>query len=289
MPSMLHEALVLLFQKRPTLAPELVRDVLRQPLPAYDNVEVRDANLGQIVPTEYHADLVVLLYEGAPVFGIVVEVQLGIDEDKPYTWPLYATALRAKHRCPTCVMVVTPDAHIATWAARPIAMGPGTSFVPLVLGPSAVPWVTDAEEARRAPELAVLSAQAHGTQARGLEVAMAALAAASGLDEERATLYYDLVYLALSEATRSELEKLMQSRPYEYHSEFARKHIAIGRTEGKAEGIAEAILGVFDARAMAIPAEIRQRIEACEDLDALRRWHKRAVVAAIPADIFDER
>jgi hypothetical protein len=34
MPSLLHEALVLLFRNRPELAPELLRDALRIELPA---------------------------------------------------------------------------------------------------------------------------------------------------------------------------------------------------------------------------------------------------------------
>jgi hypothetical protein len=44
-------------------------------------------------------DLVVLLLSsGEPVYGIVVEVQLGRDEKKPYSWPLYQAALRARLR-----------------------------------------------------------------------------------------------------------------------------------------------------------------------------------------------
>ncbi|MFH2006446.1 MAG: hypothetical protein ABI333_07670 [bacterium] len=32
MPTLLHEAIVMLFQERPQLAPELIREVLEQPL-----------------------------------------------------------------------------------------------------------------------------------------------------------------------------------------------------------------------------------------------------------------
>ncbi len=287
MPSILHEALVRLFRNRPTLAPELLHDAMHQSLPTYDRVDVTEAGLSQIVPTEYHADLVVLLHESKPVFGIIVEVQLNRDDDKMYTWPLYAAALRGKrcrHRRPTCVMVVAPDADVAGWAAQPIETGqPGSPFTPLVLGPDAVPWVTDVEEARRAPELAVLSAQAHGKDIRAVEVAVAALAAASGLDDERAMLYCDLVYMAVSEAAREKLEELMQSGLYEYQSEFAKRYLA----KGKAEEAARAVLAVFEARGMKVSDDVRGRIAACEEIDTLERWHKRAVVAANAADIFE--
>ena len=125
-------------------------------------MEVREADLSQITPTEYRSDLVVLLRAGEPVYGIVVEVQLGRDEKKLYSWPLYQAALRARLRCPVCVLVVAPEPGVAEWARRPIEIGqPGVTFVPLVLGAEGVPVVTDAEVARQHPELAVLSVQAH--------------------------------------------------------------------------------------------------------------------------------
>jgi hypothetical protein len=47
----------------------------------------------------------------------------------------------------------------------PAASCGGNRFTPLVLGPSGVPAVTEAEAARQDPELAVLSAMAHGKDA----------------------------------------------------------------------------------------------------------------------------
>ena len=61
MPSVVHQILVELFQRRPTLAPDLLRDALGQVLPDFDYVELSDADLSQIVPTEYRADQVLVL------------------------------------------------------------------------------------------------------------------------------------------------------------------------------------------------------------------------------------
>ena len=33
------------------------------------------------------------------------KVQLGRDEDKPFSWPFYAAAMRLRYRCDTCLLV----------------------------------------------------------------------------------------------------------------------------------------------------------------------------------------
>lgn len=103
-----------------------------------------------------------ILEDQAPVLGIVVEVQLAPDKDKRFVWPVYATNLRARLKCPVCLLVITDDDRVARWAAKPIELGGGNQFVPVVLGPSGVPEVTDPAQANADPELAVLSAMAHG-------------------------------------------------------------------------------------------------------------------------------
>lgn len=113
MPSQLHEALLVLFRNDPTLAPALLREALQLELPAYTEARVESAELTDVQPAEYRADLVVLLYEQRPVLGIVVEAQLSVDEQKRFAWPVYAVGLRARMRCPVCLLVVTPDAASA--------------------------------------------------------------------------------------------------------------------------------------------------------------------------------
>ncbi len=77
-----------------------------------------------------------------PVLGIVVEAQLQSDTDKRYSWPVYATGLRARIRCPVCLLVLTFSEPVAKWAAQGIDLGGGNRFTPLVIGPSGVPTVT---------------------------------------------------------------------------------------------------------------------------------------------------
>jgi hypothetical protein len=120
MPSQLHEALLLLFRNRPTLAPGLLREALHVELPTYTEARIEAADLTDVQPAEYRADLVVLLYDQRPVLGVIIEVQLGIDERKRFAWPVDATGLRARMRCPVCVLVVTADDSVARWASKAI-------------------------------------------------------------------------------------------------------------------------------------------------------------------------
>ncbi|MGK3959331.1 hypothetical protein WMF38_40585 [Sorangium sp. So ce118] len=287
MPSVTHEALVELFKNRPTLAAEMLQDALGQPIPAFTEARVESSDLAKIVPSDRRADVIVVLLVGEqqrPAMAIVVEVQLGVDPDKPYVWPVYVSQTRARHRCPTWLLAVTVDAEIARWCARPIEMGhPGLTLTPLVLGPAGVPVVTDAEQARAAPEVVVLSAMAHGQEEVGEAIGVAFLEAAAGLDEERRTLYWDLVLSSLNAAARRTLEAMMKSG-YEFQSEFARSYVAKGvekgRKEGREQGIleakAQAVLAFLEARGLEVPAEVRERVLTSTDVAELDRWIRRA-------------
>jgi hypothetical protein len=281
-PSATLDALVALFRNRPALAPELLRDALHVELPRYAEARTESADFSQAHAVEFRADLVVLLFDGKPVLAIVVEVQLDRDDDKLYSWPAYGALARSQFACPSVVLVFAPRQAVATWAHKPIAHGPGSVYQPLVVGPGAVPVVRDVEEARNAPELAVLSATAHGADpAVGAEVAFAAAVASAGLPEDRATLYWDQVLVSLNGATRAALEKMMSTGNYEYQSDFAKKYVA----QGEAKGEAKALLRVLAARKLSITDEQQQRILACTDLGVLDRWLERAVTAPSTDDV----
>src|SRR6185437_6904447 len=207
MPSTPHEVLVDLLKSRPSLAAELLTEALGLALPAYTDARVASADLTRIKPAEYRADLVVLLLDGdVPIHVLIVEVQLGKDPRKRFTWPAYIAGARATHGCPVTLLVVAPDPSVAKWCAEPIETGvPGFVLRPPVLGREAVPLVTDAEEAARRPELGVLSAMAHGWGEHGAEIADAVLPVVRGLSEDKGKLYGDLVLIYLNQAARRAL------------------------------------------------------------------------------------
>jgi hypothetical protein len=60
---------------------------------------------------------------------------------------------------------------------------------------------------------------------------------------------------------------------------------AAGRAEGGVSAKVAAILAVLAARGIPVPASVRARIEACEDLTTLDRWITRAATAASAEDV----
>jgi Domain of unknown function (DUF4351) len=278
MPSQLHEAHLLLFRNHPALAAELIRGALGVELPAFSEAREVSADLTEIQPAEYRADLVVELWADAmPVYGIVVEVQLAESVRKPFVWPAYVVNLRARLECPVALLVVTPDESVARWAARTVCLGGLHYFTPYVLGPSSVPVVTDEAQARQNPELAVLSAMAHGRDAdavRAIEIAIAAQRASIGLDADRSGIYGDLIMSSLGEAAREAL-KTMATQKYEFQSDFAKHYFAAGRAEGKAEGEAHGraalVLRQLMTRFGLVEGGVIERVEraSIEELDAI--------------------
>jgi hypothetical protein len=290
MPSHLHEVLIKMFRDRPALAADLLVGPLGIGVPAFESAHLSAAELTDVTPTEYRADAVVTLnVAGRPVFAVVVEVQLSADSRKRYVWPAYVATLYARLRCPAMLLVLCPDAAVAAWCAQPIVVSnPGLVLTPVVLGPEQVPVVTDIRVARRQPELAVLSALAHGGE-RDPAVFTALFSALDVIDLDQATLYIDLVLMVLPAAARVWLEEFMTTTPFRYQSDFARRYFGLGEAKGKAEGKAEgeisALLAILDARGILVPDDVRAEIAACVEIDQLEAWIRRAATAERIEDV----
>jgi hypothetical protein len=168
--------------------------------------------------------------------------------------------------------VVTPDPAVAQWAGQPIDLGNGT-FVPRVVGPEGIPQVTDRDQAVREPQLAVLSAVAHGggEVATAVAIARAAVNAVSSLPEEQRLLYSVLTERALSEAARRPLE--MEPQIEKFFTEAHRRSY----DQGKAKGEAKALVAILKRRGLAITDEQQHQIATCTDLATLDRWLERAL------------
>jgi hypothetical protein len=297
MVSLKHEGVLQLVRDRPAFAADLLGDLLAVKVPAFRKARCVDVTLSQVAPAEYRADAVVLFTKRKPVFGVIIEAQLRPKKDKRFTWPLYAVGARARERCPFVVLVVAPDAATARWAARPIELGGGNQYTPLVVGPDGVPKLTDPGRARREPQLAVLSVMAHG---RGEVTTAAAIGAAAAkailrLSEEQRMLYSLLIEANLSEAARKAIE--MQPGLEKFFSEAQRRNFERGRAEGeargkaegeargKAEGEAAALLKILTRRGLTLTAEQRRCIMGCTDVAMLERWLDRALSVSSVAEL----
>ena len=78
---------------------------------------------------------------------------------------------------------------------------------------------------------------------------------------------------------------------YEWQSDFAREYVGIGREEGREEGaalgVARSVIAVLETRGFAPSSEVRERVEACTDLQTLDQWLRAAMKVDRPEDLFD--
>jgi len=292
MPSIDHEAILALFRNAPRLVGLLVGRTCGVAVDWSGPVTVADSDLSEVQPVERRADLVLR----GPGLSVVVEVQRSRDGGKRLSWPAYVTHERAAAGgLPTMLVVVAMDPSVARWARRPITTGhPGFVLKPLVLGREAIPRITDPDSARAQPELAVLSAMAHGDGPDALAVGRAAVAGLTMVDTSNTSLYFDIVLRAVGSVVRRLLEDPL-TIPYTYKSDFAKRYIAIGREEGREEGreqgearaLRRSIRAILDARSLSLSPKHIARLEACTNIHQLDDWLERAVTAPDCHALFD--
>jgi hypothetical protein len=63
---------------------------------------------------------------------------------------------------------------------------------------------------------------------------------------------------------------------------------AEARAEGRAEARADDVLTVLRVRGIAVPDAARERILAQKDLEQLKRWHEKAIVASSIEEVIDD-
>lgn len=319
MPSIEHETVVEILLKHPATTVALLNRVLRTPLPPHASIEARPSSSGQLLPTEFSADGILELKDeqGEPLVEIIVEVQLQIDEDKPYSWLAYLANRRAKSRKRVVLAIVTWDKTVARWARKPIELdfGQGVLTFP-VIDSNVIPKITELTQAKEDPYLAVLSALAHGhdDSQESAGIAYTTLVALLHLpnkemDSESAQAYLLTIWRGLGALAKKIVEqRLMQSgvlknllqeiTPQEKHilqrlKEVTGRWQAESKAEGKAEGTVLALrwtlLDAVELRKIPISSEERARIETCNDEALLRTWVHNAFTASTAEALFSTR
>jgi hypothetical protein len=290
MPSVLHQALALLFE----LDSEIVVQLL-----ACAGAEVGAPVLEGPRPTtlsapELQPDLCFELRQrDGTTWVVVIELQLQPDDDKQWSWPVYEALAAHKARAPALVLVVTVSTAAERWARGLDIVGPsGSRFVPLVVGPSTLPRVA---EPTRQRALAILGALA---APRNVDAARAAVEALRDLRKDQQSLYLDLFDAELRAAARTALEDPMIIPGWRPQGPFAKKYWEEGRQEGRHEGRQEgrhegvhegratSVAAVLRARGLAVDAETEARIMAADDA-TLARWLARAATASSDVEVLE--
>lgn len=290
MPKLPHEALVQLVRRAPEQILRLIWPT-GQPPPRVSSVRVTAAEYVDLNLAEYRADVVLAVGEvpDRPEGVFVVEVQLQRDPKKREIWPVYGSGLRVRLGCPVAIVVIAPNREVARWCGERIDLGWGRFVLdPWVLGPDAIPVIDDPEKARAAPELALLSVAAHADEPIGEQVALATLAAARGLDDDRKSIYPELVFGLLGRHARTLMEKLMASADREFYSELFQEKFDAGKVEGKVEGKAETLLKLLAHKKIAVSRADRARIRGCTEPKVLDKWIARVLTAESVDEVLRE-
>ncbi|MGW4732471.1 hypothetical protein ACWEQC_25400 [Streptomyces shenzhenensis] len=64
--------------------------------------------------------------------------------------------------------------------------------------------------------------------------------------------------------------------------------LAQGRAEGRIQGWREGVLSILRGRGIPVPDAVRDRVNACTDLDQLETWVRRALHATSADELFVE-
>ena len=285
MPSSWHDSVTAIFTEHPELAVEIATSLNGAHVPRGLPMRVEFPNINDRPSTDFQADAVIVAGPARdPVRAVIVEAQKRTLHDKPPQWARYAAQLWTFLRCPVDVLVICPDAKSAFWYARPVPTSlPGYTHLPVVLPPSAVPAIVNAKEAAVRPAMAALSVAYHGANPA---VCRAFADGLSRLPHDDAVKYHEHAFNMAPLAVQRILEQLMTSGTWPVYSPIAKEHFGRGKKEGKAEGEADAILLVLEARGLDVTDAERERISGCTDLRQLRKWIRRAATADRTGDLF---
>ncbi|MDX2675609.1 hypothetical protein [Streptomyces soliscabiei] len=287
-----HEALHRIFQKDPALLTRALQQVLGVPFPTPYDFAGMNVDLTEIEPVERRVDTLLRAETDEGTYLLVVESQGQPDDRKRGSWPYYLSYLYEKYRCEPVLIVVTQSSATARWAARPIHLGvrgvPSLTVRPFVLGPDNVPLIATEEEARRDPPLAALSAMTHGRGRQAAAILESLAAALKDIDRDSAAVLVQFVDSCLADdQVRKMWRDLMTAMQYFWRHPLAEEVREEGREEGRVRERAAMILRILEWRGVAVPDEVRARVEACTDSDQLAVWSERAVHATSVDDLFD--
>jgi hypothetical protein len=293
--------LVELLARSPQLLPPLLGDRLDAAIALDASADLRPTDLcircGQSTATQLpvlFADLGLELHQPhapdphRPTIALTVEIQLTLDDDKPYSWIPYLGAQYHRLHVPAYLLVVTNDPTIAAWAAGPFRAGHLT-LTPWVLGPDDVPAITTLDQARKSLDMALFSGIVHGREPIAVPIGLVLRQALDEAPDDVGLYYWDAFLASLTDTVRKELDMLLPT--FQPRSDWSKEIFAKGLAEGLAEGEVrgerlgrakarvEDILFLLAARGFSVDAKLRRRIAQCTDLATLETWFRNAATA----------
>jgi hypothetical protein len=126
MPSLEHEAPLEVIRQQPDVVADLLRRVLPQlRLPDRVTGALGSADMSQVAPAQYFADMVVVLSDqqtNKPVIAVVIEPQGRDRKTKKVSWPVYLTTAIKANKVPRAIEQAGAS-HADTAALSTIILG----------------------------------------------------------------------------------------------------------------------------------------------------------------------
>ena len=303
MPSVEHEAPLEVIRQQPDVVADLLRRILPQlPLPARVTGALGSADMSQVAPTQYFADMVVVLTDQQtrkPVLAVVIEPQGRDRKTKKVSWPVYLTTAIKANKVPRAILVVICwDPREAALCRRVISTGhPGFDLYPIVVDPRTFP-----SSKAGSPYLTILAGATKaidlGTPG-GRDTVLTAIEQAKASHADTAALATIILGVA-DAAARRELEALMTSP--KFHSTFVDGLLQQGEERGLEKGLergmekgmergavksrVEDLIKVLKSRGLELTKAQRKLVTSCADLTQLATWFDQALDAKTTDEIF---
>ncbi|RPE41267.1 hypothetical protein EDD90_4350 [Streptomyces sp. Ag109_O5-1] len=162
-----------------------------------------------------------------------------------------------------------------------------------VLGPDNVPVIADEREAERDVPLAVLSAMTHGRGPNAAPILESLAAALKTIDRDSAAVFVQFVDSCLVDPQAKQMWRdLMTAIQYFWRHPLAEQVREEGREEGREQGRvqerAQMVLRLLEWRCVPVSDAVRERADACTELDRLEVWAQRAMHVTDATDLFVE-
>ena len=298
MPKIRHEAVVEIFQNEPKLVLLLLeRAGVYLPFGKRVIARIADSNLSDR-DTEEDGRVLTLISDNVFVFSgggikiaVVAEVQTSRPgKDRSLSWPAYLANARARHKCDALLMVFATNTKAANGSAKAIRTGhPGWNLIPLMSGVGRTPGKPP-DGTRFAAELVVLRVITGEHKLSSHDGRMFALAALKGAPPSRRLRYARYIRALAPPRERQPLEDLMKTVLKDDFmdgliEEGLAKGLAKGLEKGVAKGRAEMLLDLLETR-FGVPANVRERVDACTDAAQIRTWFRRALNASSLDEVF---
>jgi hypothetical protein len=196
------------------------------------------------------------------------------------------------HRCRAWTMVLSHDADVRRQARELFEDEP--ELCPLIVEPDLIPPIVNFSEARRRPDVAILSAVMHAQSELGVACARAAHVALDELPKEFRQCYLNLLNACLTEEqkleTQQSLPSPIQRLPDEIESELCPMERAsywyqlelrklqereVGRQESR-QAVLATLWDTLTQRNIDLDPDSRARLEQCNDVGLLLRILVRA-------------